>query len=145
MRGLCRLSPRPLSSSFPGAHCQVAAGQKLSAVLLVTNSLPSQLSIAVPEDGRETKTVEVNRMDKLSQSLSNRFNQTSITWQNVLVVVGVYIVVDFVVRSVVSYRRLSAFKGPFFASISQLWLAAKTFKGGLNIEFAKVIDQYGKC
>ncbi|KUJ12538.1 cytochrome P450 [Mollisia scopiformis] len=49
----------------------------------------------------------------------------------------------FFVRVIWSYRRLQAFKGPFWASISPIWLAMHTMSGKLHLRLGEVNRQYG--
>jgi hypothetical protein len=52
--------------------------------------------------------------------------------------------IAFFVSCVTSYRRLRTFKGPLWATLTESWLAYKTFVGGLNLELARINQEYGK-
>jgi hypothetical protein len=83
-------------------------------------------------------------MDLLSFP-TDRFASVNLEWKSsIIYVVGVLFLVNFIVRHVISYRRLRAFRGPFWASVTQLWLFQKTAKGIVNTEMRKVTEKYGK-
>jgi hypothetical protein len=49
----------------------------------------------------------------------------------------------YLVRLVLQWRRLSHVPGPFFASISKLWMVRESLKGRQPISFKEVNDKYG--
>jgi hypothetical protein len=65
------------------------------------------------------------------------------SWKEAVVIAAAVFIVLFVFRSIASYRRLRAFSGPFWAAQTELWLAQKTFVGGLNITLQNITDKYG--
>jgi hypothetical protein len=87
-------------------------------------------------------------MDFLS-SLRDRLESIPLDWGSVdwksvaLIVVAIWFA-SFIVRHVVSYRRLRAFDGPFWAAVTQLWLFQKTAQGVVNTEMRKITEKYGK-
>jgi hypothetical protein len=66
-------------------------------------------------------------------------------WKSrVLYIVGILLLVNFLARHVISYRRMRVFRGSFWASVTQLWLFQKTAKGIANTEVRKITEKYGK-
>lgn len=49
----------------------------------------------------------------------------------------------YLARLVLQWRRLSHVPGPFFASISKLWMVRESLKGRQPISFKEVNDKYG--
>jgi hypothetical protein len=85
-----------------------------------------------------------SEMDILS-FLTDRFASVNPEWKlGTIYVISVLFFVSFIVRHIISYRRLQAFRGPIWASITQLWLFQKTAKGIVNTEMRKVTEKYGK-
>jgi hypothetical protein len=77
-------------------------------------------------------------------TLNDRLHSLSIEWKSVaLIVTGIWFI-SFIVRHVISYRRLRAFDGPFWAAVTQLWLFQKTAQGVVNTEMRKITEKYGK-
>jgi len=76
---------------------------------------------------------------------TDHFASAVFEWKSTIIyVVGVLFFINFIVRHVISYRRLRVFRGPLWASVTQLWLFQKTAKGVVNTEMRKVTEKYGK-
>lgn len=62
---------------------------------------------------------------------------------NVAIVFVSMLLATYLAQSITSYRRLRAFKGPLWASYSEIWLAYKTFSGGLYLTLRDISNEYG--
>jgi hypothetical protein len=63
-------------------------------------------------------------------------------WRTVIISVALLLSV-YLAQSIAAYRRLRAFNGPLWASVSQTWLAHKTLSGGLYLTMRDVSQKYG--
>ena len=61
----------------------------------------------------------------------------------IIAVIVSLITVAFAVNRIISYRRLRQFKGPFWASISNFWLAKATLDAAVNVKTEEVTRKYG--
>jgi hypothetical protein len=76
-------------------------------------------------------------------TLNDHLHSLSLEWKSVaLIVTGIWFV-NFIIRHIISYRRLRAFDGPFWAAITQFWLFQKTAQGVINTEMRKITEKYG--
>jgi uncharacterized membrane protein len=66
-----------------------------------------------------------------------------ISMSYIIPVIASLIAVAFALNSVISYRRLRQFKGPFWCSISSFWLAKVTLAGAVHVNTEEVISKYG--
>ncbi|KAE8445141.1 hypothetical protein EG329_013743 [Mollisiaceae sp. DMI_Dod_QoI] len=64
-------------------------------------------------------------------------------WRTIAVVFLLILTITYIVQAVLSYRRLQAFKGPFWASVSYAWLAKHTLSGRLHLILGGISRQYG--
>jgi hypothetical protein len=64
-------------------------------------------------------------------------------WRTIIVTATLVLVIVYLYQSVVSYRRLRNFKGPFLASFSLTWLAWKTVPGTLYLTLRDASEKYG--
>lgn len=67
----------------------------------------------------------------------------SVNRQSIAVLLLLLCIVVYSSYVVWSYRRLQAFKGPFWASISPVWLGMHTMSGKLHLRLAEVTREYG--
>jgi hypothetical protein len=56
---------------------------------------------------------------------------------------GAVAIATYVVSSIIAWRRLGEFKGPFLASFSYLWLIRASYSGRMAEVFAKTEAKYG--
>jgi len=63
-------------------------------------------------------------------------------WGNPLLLAG-FLVVFLVVRAIVRYRKLSQFRGPFWASISRSYIFWKSINRSLWVAECEAIEKYG--
>jgi hypothetical protein len=64
-------------------------------------------------------------------------------WRTVIISVALLLFSVYLAQSIAAYRRLRAFKGPIWASVSQTWLAHKTMSGGLYLTMRDISQKYG--
>jgi hypothetical protein len=76
--------------------------------------------------------------------LNDRLDSISVDWKVISLCLFSLWFISFIVRHVISYRRLRAFDGPFWAAVTQFWLFQKTAKGVINTEMRKITEKYGK-
>jgi hypothetical protein len=69
----------------------------------------------------------------------------AIGWNTVVSVLAILLIDTYIVWTIYSYRRLRAFDGPLWASVSQSWLAQKTFSVTLYETSADISRKYGAC
>lgn len=62
----------------------------------------------------------------------------------VVLIVGLCLFLLYVVRTLQQYWALSAFKGPWVAGFSRLWLLRANGSGKMNLAFTEVNDKYGQ-
>jgi hypothetical protein len=55
----------------------------------------------------------------------------AIGWNTIVSALAILLIDAYIVWTTYSYRRLCAFDGPLWASLSQSWLAQNTFSGTL--------------
>ncbi|TVY82741.1 Cytochrome P450 monooxygenase mpaDE [Lachnellula suecica] len=67
----------------------------------------------------------------------------SFGWRGVIIAVSLVLLSAYLALTIASYRRLRAFNGPFWASISLTWLAQKTISGGLYLTTRDISNKYG--
>jgi hypothetical protein len=51
--------------------------------------------------------------------------------------------VSFVVQKYVVYRRLAQFRGPFWASFTELWVVRVTFQSRVHTAMRELSETYG--
>lgn len=61
----------------------------------------------------------------------------------VLLLVGAILII-LLCRGLRSYFRLRAFRGPFLAATSKLWILKAVYSKNLHLELKKVCDKYGQ-
>ena len=61
----------------------------------------------------------------------------------IIAVIASLITMAYAVNKIISYRRLRQFKGPFWCSVSGLWLAKATLDAAVNVKTEEVIRKYG--
>ena len=69
---------------------------------------------------------------------------STVGWQTIFSLCVLAFLIVHISQSILSYRRLRAFKGPLWASLSQTWLAHQTITGGLYLTLRDVSEKYGK-
>ncbi len=75
--------------------------------------------------------------------MSAMLGGVTFNWWLLLIISSNLVFFAFAVQYISSYRRLRAFKGPLWASISQTWLAYKTISGGLYLTILDISSRYG--
>lgn len=64
---------------------------------------------------------------------------------NTLIVVLMALILAYlVISSVIQYRRLKQFKGPWLACLTPLWLFKCTAQGKMYLACADAIEKYGE-
>lgn len=64
--------------------------------------------------------------------------------QNAAILVFV-LVVAYAIYQYFVYQRLAQFKGPLWASLTELWLAKVTWESRIHTELREINDRYGKA
>ena len=73
-------------------------------------------------------------------SAEPNFDLSSGTW---ILATGVAAILTYVVSSVLAWRRLRQFKGPFSGSFSYLWIIRASFSGRMAQRFAEAETRFG--
>lgn len=58
-------------------------------------------------------------------------------------IVGAAAIISYVVSSIIAWRRLRQFKGPFLGSFSYLWIIRASYSGRMGQRWAEAEAQYG--
>ncbi|GAB1312517.1 hypothetical protein MFIFM68171_02727 [Madurella fahalii] len=71
------------------------------------------------------------------------FIETNITAGSYLLILGGGALLCYVISSVIAWRRLREFNGPFLGSFSYLWIMRACASGSMGVRFAAATAQYG--